>query len=75
MVFVVEEEGGSSVEVEGVEIEERQPHTLRLLQHPFHRARAPAAAHGDVEMVVVGRLGGCGCHCLFGGMDGSVDVG
>ena len=39
--------------------------TIRLLKHPVHSARAAAAGHGDVEVVVVGGLGGCHCSNLF----------
>ena len=39
---------------------EEQAHTFYPLKHPLDRARAPATAHGDIEMVVVGGL--CGRH-------------
>ena len=38
-------------------------HTLRLLQDPVDGARAAAASHGDVEVVVMGGFGGC--HFFF----------
>lgn len=34
--------------------------TIKLLEHALHSAGAAAAAHGNVELVCVGHVVGCG---------------